>query len=259
MDNTVTCAWIEDLTWPEVEARLPGDAVVVLPVGAIAKEHGPHLPMKTDWLLARELAGRVGAALPVLIAPVIAFGYYPAFRHWPGSQHLGPETFTALVHDIITGLIAQGARHIAIVNTGVSTEPVLQVVTRELYESTGLRIPVANISRMGSTAAHLMEHDIDGHADEEETSMMLVIAPELVRLDRARRDDGNMRDAPATVFRQPSAFRNDPDGGIDHSATGARGDPSLATPEKGEAALAAMAAELIEGLVALFPDQLDVP
>jgi creatinine amidohydrolase len=248
-------AWIEDLTWPEVADRLAA-SVVIVPVGAIAKEHGPHLPLKTDWLLARELAGRVAAELPVLVAPVVSFGYYPAFRHWPGSQNLAPETFGALVRELIEGLIAQGARHIAILNTGVSTEPVLQIVTRELYETTGLRIPVADISRLGSRTAHLMEHDIDGHADEEETSMMLVIAPDLVRFDRARRDDGNMRDAPATVFRQPSVFRNDPDGGIDHSATGARGDPSLATREKGEAALASMAEELIEGLMALFPDQL---
>ncbi|MGY8997124.1 MAG: creatininase family protein [Alphaproteobacteria bacterium] len=248
-------AWIEDLTWPEVAERL-ATSVVVVPMGAVAKEHGPHLPMKTDWLLARELSRRIADELPVLIAPVIAFGYYPAFRHWPGSQHLSPETFTALVKDLISGLIAQGARHVAIVNTGVSTEPVLQIVTRELYETTGLRIPVADITRLGHGAAHLMEHDIDGHADEEETSMMLVIAPELVHLDRARRDDGNMRDAPATVFRQPSVFRNDPQGGIDHSATGARGDPSLATPEKGEAALTAMADDLIGGLVTLFPDDL---
>jgi creatinine amidohydrolase len=247
--------WIEDLTWPEVGERLAG-SVVIVPVGAVAKEHGPHLPMKTDWLLARELSRRIAVELPVLIAPVIAFGYYPAFRHWPGSQHLSPETFTALVNELIGGFIAQGARHIAIVNTGVSTEPVLQVATRELYETTGQRIPVADISRLGSGAAHLMEHDIDGHADEEETSMMLVIAPELVRLERARRDDGNMRDAPATVFRQPSVFRDDPQAGIDYSASGARGDPSLATVEKGEAALAAMANELIEGLVTLFPEQL---
>jgi len=251
----MTGRWIEEMTWPEVAERLASD-VVVVPVGAAAKEHGPQLPLGTDRLLAAELARRIAAVLPVLVAPVVAFGYYPAFRHWPGSQHLRPETFSALVTDLLTGLIDQGARHIAMVNTGISTEPVLQVVTREILESTGVRVPVADISRMGSGAVHLMEHDISGHADEEETSMMLVIAPHLVHPDRARRDDGNMRAAPQTVFRRPSVFRNDPDGGIDHSATGARGDPSRATAEKGEAALRAMAAELIEGLQALFPEPL---
>ena len=246
-------AWLEDLTWPDIKARIEAGQVVVVPVGAIAKQHGPHLPMKTDWLLASELARRVAAELPVLVAPVIPFGYYPAFRHYPGSQHLKPETFSALVTDLLSGLIEQGARHIVLINTGIPTQAVLHTLVRELYEATGVRISVADIARMGSASAHLMEHDIDGHADEEETSMILAIAPELVRLDRARRDDGNMRGAPDTVFFRPQVFRDDPDGGIDHSETGARGDPTLATVEKGEAALAAMAKELVDGLRALYP------
>ena len=89
-------AWIEDLTWPEVEAHLKADALVLVPVGAIAKEHGHHLPMKTDWLVARELATRVAAALPVLVAPIVSQGYYPAFTRYPGSQHLQSATFIAL-------------------------------------------------------------------------------------------------------------------------------------------------------------------
>lgn len=250
-------AWLEDLTWPEVKTRFEAGDVVIVPIGAIAKEHGPHLPMKTDWLLASELARRVAAALPVLVAPVIPFGYYPAFRHYPGSQHLRPETFAALVTDLLTGLIDQGARHIALINTGIPTQAVLHTVTREIYEATKVRVAVADISRMGSAAAHLMEHDIDGHADEEETSIILTIAPELVRLDRAQRDDGNMREAPSTIFFRPQVFRDDPAGDIDYSATGARGDPTLATQEKGEAALQAMATELIDGLRALYPDQLE--
>jgi creatinine amidohydrolase len=256
MTEQTKSAWIEELTWPEVGERLAAGQVVIVPVGAAAKEHGPHLPMNTDWLLARELARRVADEVPVLVAPVVCFGYYPAFRHYPGSQHLTPETFSALVRELLQGLIGQGARHIALVNTGISTEPVLHTVARELYEATGVRVAIADISRMGAGAAHLMEHDITGHADEEETSMILAIAPDKVRLDRAERDDGNVRDQPRTVFFRPQVFRDDPDGGPDHSATGARGDPTLADAEKGEAALQAMARELIDGLRALFPDRL---
>lgn len=245
--------WLEDLTWPDVKARIDSGQVIVVPIGAIAKEHGPHLPMKTDWLLATELARRVAEVLPVLIAPVVPFGYYPAFRHYPGSQHLRPETFSALVHDLLSGLIAQGASRIALINTGIPTQAILHTVVRELYEATGVRVAVADIARMGAAAAHLMEHDVDGHADEEETSMILSIAPELVRLDRARRDDGNMREAPDTVFFRPQIFRDDPEGDIDHSETGARGDPTLATVEKGEAALQAMTDDLVQGLRALYP------
>lgn len=97
---------MEYLSWPQVAERR-ATSVVVVPVGAVAKGHGPHLPMKTEWLLAREISRRIAEELSVLIAPVIAFGYYPAFRHWPGSQHLSLETFPALVKDLISGLIAQ--------------------------------------------------------------------------------------------------------------------------------------------------------
>ena len=87
-ETTIKGAWLEYLPWPEVKARLDAGAVVVLPIGAIAKEHGHHLPMKTDFLLARELASRVARALPVLIAPVVSAGYYPAFGLTPWEGHL---------------------------------------------------------------------------------------------------------------------------------------------------------------------------
>jgi len=71
-------------------------------------------------------------------------------------------------------------------------------------------------------------------------------------MERAEPDYGNMLDAPATVFYQPTVFSGDPAAGLDYSKTGVRGDPTLASAEKGEAILAAMAHELIDGLRALF-------
>jgi len=95
---------------------------------------------------------------------------------------------------------------------------------------------------------------LGGQADELETSLVLAIEPGSVRLDRAVPDYGNMLDAPATVFYQPTVFSGDPASGLDYSRTGARGDPTLATAEKGEAVLTAMARELVDGIRALFPD-----
>ena len=54
-----TGAWLEDLTWPEAKARFETGAIVVIPVGAAAKAHGPHLPLKTDALTARALAQKL--------------------------------------------------------------------------------------------------------------------------------------------------------------------------------------------------------
>lgn len=239
--------WIEDLTWPEVAARIENSTVLV-PIGARSKEHGPHLPMQTDYLYARALCDGVARELPVLIAPVVDFGYYPAFAGYPGSQHLRPETFSAVLHDVLDGLIRHKAKRIAIVNTGVSTEGPVNVVVRETLARHGVRVPVANIRALGTGQKELMQQKLGGHADEAEASVMLAVAPDLVHIDRAVEDYGNMLREPNTVFFVPTVFRHAPDGGPDHSVSGARGDPRHATAEKGRAILAAMVAELVDGL-----------
>ena len=83
--------------------------------------------------------------------------------------------------------------------------------------------------------------------------MIMAIKPEAVYLDRARADYGEMLVQPDTVFYQSSIFANNPGSGVDHSETGIRGDPTLASEEKGRAALDAMAVDLIDGLRALYP------
>jgi len=240
-------AWIEDLTWPEIAARIES-ATVLIPIGARAKEHGPHLPMQTDYLVARALCDGVARELPVLVAPVVDFGYYPAFVGYPGSQHLRPETFAAVLQDVVDGLIRHKAKRIAIVNTGVSTEGPVTVVVRETLERSGVRIPVANIRALGGGQRGLMKQKLGGHADEMETSLVLAIAPERVRLERAVEDYGNMLAEPNTVFYVPSVFRDAPGAGPDHSVSGVRGDPRAATAEKGRTILAAMVGELVDGL-----------
>ncbi len=245
--------WLEDLAWPEAAKRFKAGAVVVVPVGGRAKEHGPHLPLATDYLLARELGRRIAAALPVVVAPVIDFGYYPAFARYPGSQHLRAETFIALVGDLLGNLIDQGARRIAVINTGVSTEAPLRIAVRDLYGARRVRVAVADLRLLGHASAWLMRQKTGGHGDEHETSMLLAIAPGAVRMEKARTDYGHALGAPQTVFYLPTIFDGDPRSGPDYSATGVRGDPTLASAAKGEAILAEMARELIEGLRALHP------
>ena len=112
-------AFLEDLTWPEAGARIAGGAVVVVPVGAAAKEHGPHLPLRTDYLVARELGRRVAEALPVLVAPVV-------FDADPGS---GPDWSR-------TG--ARGDPSLASPETG---EAALREITRELVDGLAALYP----------------------------------------------------------------------------------------------------------------------
>ena len=247
-------AFLEDLTWPEAAARISARAVVIVPVGGAAKEHGPHLPLKTDYLVARELGRRVADTLPVLVAPVVSFGYYPAFVRYAGSQHLRAETFSALLSDILTGFVRQGARRLAIINTGVSTEAPIRVVVRDFYAAEGVRVAVADLAALGRAVKPRLRQRLGGHADELETSLVLAIEPGAVHMERAEADYGHVADAPATVFYQPVVFHSDPGSGPDWSRTGARGDPSLASRETGEWALQEITRELVEGLVAIHPD-----
>lgn len=250
-------AFIETLPWPTVSRRLAEGAVVLVPIGAAAKEHGHHLPMGTDAMQARALAERVAERLPVLVAPVIGFGYYPVFAGYPGSQHLRAETFVALLDDLLGGLIAQGARRIALLNTGVSTEGPITIATDRLYARTGVRILTADIRALGRGADEAMKQRAGGHADERETSVMLALRPDLVDMSAAREDYGDTFERTQTVFRRPLRFSEAPGSGPDYSATGAFGDPSLADAEKGRRVLQAMVDDLVDGLRIEFPDSLD--
>lgn len=244
--------FIEDLTWPEVAAAFQADVPVVIPIGAMAKEHGHHLPMKTDWLLARALAEGIAARLPVLIGPIVPFGYYPVFQSYPGSQHLSADTFVRLLTELAERFLDQGARRLAIVNTGVSTEGPVSLVARDILERRGVRIGVADYRRLGRAADHLVQQHAGSHADERETSIMLAIAPHLVRMEMAKPDYGT--DPAPGVFMTPTTMQSTDPHAAGYSETGAFGDPTLASADKGRAFLDAMIGDLVDGLVALFPD-----
>ena len=248
--------WLENLSWPEAKQKIDAGWPVLLPIGAIAKEHGAHLPLNTDYLVARELSQRVAEELPILVAPVLGQGYYPAFVRYAGSQHLRAETFQALLTDVLDKLLRDGVQQIAVLNTGVSTEAPLRIVLRDFYERTWVRVISADIASLARASRDLMQQTWGGHGDEAETSMILAIAPQAVRMEQAVVDYGHAATTPKTVFYLPTIFDPDPASGPDYSLSGVRGDPTLATAEKGQTILADMAAELIEGLRALFPEKL---
>jgi creatinine amidohydrolase len=244
--------WLETLSWVEAKRRFDAGAVVLMPIGAIAKEHGPHLPLNTDWLIARALAQRVSEVLPIVVAPVVSAGYYPAFTGYAGSQHLSATTFIAVIEQLIGNLIGQGARQIALLNTGVSTEAPLRIACRNLLEQHGVAIPCADIRNLGRASEALLEQQAGGHADEAETSIMLALDPARVDLGRAVVDYGDALDHPAGL--SPNVFHRP--GTMDQSRSGAFGDPTLATSAKGKAILDDMVAELVAGLRASFPEAL---
>lgn len=219
-----TGVWLEDLTWQEARARFDAGAVVIVPVGAASKAHGPHLPLKTDALTARVLAQRLIERLPVVAAPVVGFGFYPAFTEFAGSQHLTVDTFKALMRELIGNLRGQGVRRIAILNTGVSTEKPLDAVVGELGD-----VAVLHMRLSGAKADAQFDNLGGGHADERETSVMLALEPRSVRMDRLA-----------------------PEG--DFKTTAATGDASRASAFKGERLIDARVEDMAAALAARWPD-----
>lgn len=222
--TTDTGVWLEDLTWPEATARFEAGALVVVPIGAAAKAHGPHLPLKTDALTARALAQRLIERLPVVAAPVVGFGFYPAFTSFAGSQHLSAETFKALLAELLGNLRSHGVQRVVILNTGVSTEKPVDEVTDGATD-----FMVLHMRGLGVAADRLLDVAEGGHADERETSVVLALEPRSVRMDRLALEGPFER-------------------------TGATGDPTRATAFKGERILAARVDDIVAAIGRRWPD-----
>jgi creatinine amidohydrolase len=232
-------AFVAQLSWPEVARRIKAGAVAVLPVGTACKEHGPHLPMNTDFLQAEWLAGALVQCMDVLVWPTVAYGYYPAFRDYPGSISLARETFQHMVQEILCDIQRAGVRNVLILNTGISTIEPLQAAAGTMPEA--MRIELANVyagPHYCSAADAIEEQPRGGHADELETSILLGIGTEHVALEKAEAWIPPAREASGPCSRSDPANAG-------YSPSGVWGDPTFASVEKGHRLLAAMLADLV--------------
>lgn len=179
---------LEDLTWIEAEKLLTKDTVVVIPLGAAAKEHGPHLKLKNDLLIAEYLKKRVLEESNVVIAPTITYHFYPAFLEYPGSTSLRLETARDLTIDIVKSLARYGPRRFYILNTGVSTLRALQPAAESLAGE-GVICRYTDLLKItGPVEKAIGKQEGGTHADEIETSMMLYMAPATVNMKKAAKD-----------------------------------------------------------------------
>lgn len=242
-------AYLGSLTWPEAADRLQTVPVVILPFGAGAKEHGPHLPMNADQVVMEYLCRQAVDSLPVLVAPPVLHGWFPAFRGFPGTEVADPDVFRSYVFEVAQSLVRQGARRIVFLNTGISraTGLPLSIVAREIRVLTGTPTLVVSWDDLETPELEaLQEQRVGGHADELETSINLFLQPDLVHMELAVTDfgEGPARDYPGY---EPGLFSRDP-GDPEFSETGLFGDPTLATAEKGERVLRIMTRQWLTAL-----------
>ncbi len=214
---------LEDLTWVEAEQVLTPSTVVVIPLGAAAKEHGPHLKLKNDFLIAEYLKRQVLRQANVVIAPTINYHFYPAFLEYPGSTSLRVETARDLVVDICRSLAQFGPKRFYILNTGISTLRSLKPAS-DVLAAEGIHMRYTNLNMLEPLEKIIRKQEGGTHADEIETSIMLYIAPSDVDMKKAVKDYHPSRGRGLT---------RDPKGEGTYSATGIWGDPTLATRAKG--------------------------
>lgn len=225
---------LDKLTWPEVAAGIEaGRDTVVVAFGA-TEQHGHHLPLATDALLGDELARRVADELDAFVAPTVRVGCSSHHLAFAGTLSLREETFAAIVADLVSSLAASGFRRAVLLPSHGGNFAPLAGAVAALPDDVGIELAaltdvsvLLTIAQLGAEAHGVPLGDGGLHAGEWETAMMLVIAPELVDMDRALPGyTGDPEQAIAGLFAA----------GVDSvSETGVIGDPSEASVTHGEA------------------------
>ena len=229
---------LEDLTWVEAEKILTPETIIVIPLGAAAKEHGPHLRLKNDFIMAEYLKERVLRQSAVVIAPTLNYHFYPAFVEYPGSTTLRLETARDMVVDICRTLARFGPRRFYVLNTGISTLRALKP-TADMLAADGIILRYTDLRMTEPVEKTIRQEEGGTHADEIETSMMLYFAPASVNMKKAVKDY-HPEKGRGPLTRDPKS-----EVGV-YSPTGIWGDPTLATRAKGKKVTEALVSGILQ-------------
>ncbi|MGE3619640.1 MAG: creatininase family protein [Acidimicrobiia bacterium] len=236
-DNPQPWSW-GDSTTVELSSIGPSD-VGLLPVGA-TEQHGPHLPTSTDTVIAERLCRLAAASAPAVVLPPVAIG--ASYGHGyalPGTLAVSPEVLAGLVRSIVLWAHrTTGLSRFIVLNAHVGNGAALDVATDHLrLDHPEVRTAVRDWARLvPDLEPELSADGADWHANRAETSMMLALAPELVRTDRMAGADDPDRTADL-VFRYTATSL---------STNGVTGEPSTASVELGR--------RLVERTVAALAD-----
>lgn len=245
-----------ELSWPEVEAAVNETKTVLLPVGAV-EQHGHHLPLGVDVFMPVGVCERVADRTGCLVAPAVPYGVSPHHRFKPGTFTVESETFQRYVRDVAGSVREWGVQNVLLVNGHYhAQDPELEIVVRSLRTDYNLRafhVPLVSVFR--DAAERVRESAVAFHAAEFETSLMLALHPDLVRLDHAQSVAPPDEALPLTAYdalgdnrvgwalTREDMDRLTPAGNI--------GDPTTATREAGDALLEDAVNNIVELVEAL--------
>lgn len=247
-----------EMNWPECNEAVKQGRVAVLPV-ATYEDHGYHLPIDVDVVLATEICERAVARMPAeaVLIPAVTHGYSPHHMDFPGTITIRWDTFINYVKDVCLSLAHHGFTRILLVNGHGSNAAPLEMASRLTVVETEGRVLCASVNHWGvrkvrEEGKKIRTSDYGGtsHAGEYETSLYLALRPELVAMEKAVDERTPL----------PPSFQNDllagkrADASVAYlmphwstmSISGVRGDATKATREKGEQFLEAAVDGLIE-------------
>lgn len=241
----------QELAHPDFAALDHERTVAVLPVAA-TEQHGPHLPLGVDAIINRAILARAVALAadgpPVLVLPPLDVGLSPEHRDFPGTLTLSAATMLPLVREIAAGVLRAGLAKLMFFNSHGGQPQLLELAAQELRAEHGAMAMVVNSWRLMRTAELFPAAEIrEGiHAGAIETSILLHLAPELVRrtavarFASAARGLGDAFPGLAPDGRLAYAWQTQ-----DLNSAGAVGDATLASAEKGRALVEQAAAALV--------------
>ncbi|MEW6523321.1 MAG: creatininase family protein [Bacillota bacterium] len=251
------------LSWPQAKQALAEGRVVVVPIGS-TEQHGPHLPVGTDFMVAETIAHQVARRTKCLVTPTIPIGYAHYHTDFPGSLSVSLSTLEAYIMESLSSLIHHGATHILFVNAHGGNMPALDQVCYRLRRRGIVAATVLWWDVLGTLTP---ESSPAGHGDWIETSMVLSTHPGTVTMEQARMPEVSDVDVDTLTLASPHAvlFRGVPVHvrltTADYSPTGNMPEPGL-TPH-GDTSIPPTAASeelgrrLIDTVVQFIVDLLD--
>ena len=222
---------IRNMTRDEVKEAVDQFPVAILPVGA-TEQHGHHLPLGVDVMLAEGVSRLVAEETGALLLPALPFGYSWVWRDIPGTVSVQQHNVEAVIKDVAHSVSRYGIELLAIINGHEANNSSMKYAARELEDE--VRVPV--IYFFYPDLSELMEKYCDSptwhgmvHACEFETSLMLALYPEHVQMQKAI----------AEYPEKPSLYGRSTISLGHLSESGVFGDPTKATEEKGKQMLEA--------------------
>jgi len=196
---------MEELTSPDfIKAVEKSGGTCIIPLG-IMEKHGAHLPLGTDMIDVREITFRAAKQEYVIIFPPFYFGQIYEAKHQPGTMAYSPELVWNILEETCDELNRNGITKIILVNGHGGNNSLLPYFCQSrLAKHKGYAVYLFQSEESGEfreKVRQLRKTTTGGHADEEETSMMLAHRPDLVHLDRAAEQSGedlNRIDLPYT-------------------------------------------------------------